>query len=202
MTSAPRPDTVASAIQATEPAPAVPTSLTDLFLSFNRLALQGFGGVLPVAQRELVERKRWLSNERFVEMLSIAQVLPGPNIINLILMIGDSFFGLRGAFAALAGMLLSPLVIVMGLAALYGEFARLPMVNGALTGMGAVAAGLIISTGLKLMKSLRKSPLGLPVALGLAGLTFVVIGLMRLPLLWLLAALAPIAIALAWRKLP
>ena len=71
----------------------------DLFLTFNRLALQGFGGVLAVAQRELVERKRWLTREQFVEMLALSQVLPGPNIVNLALMLGDRFFGLRGAVA-------------------------------------------------------------------------------------------------------
>jgi hypothetical protein len=75
---------------------------TELFRAFNRLALQGFGGVLPVAQRELVERQRWLSREQFVETLSLGQVLPGPNIVNLALMIGDRFFGLRGAIG-LAG---------------------------------------------------------------------------------------------------
>ena len=81
-----------------------PESLTHLFLAFSRLALQGFGGVLAVAQRELVERLGWMSKEEFVETLAIAQVLPGPNIVNLSMMIGDRFFGLRGAFVALAGM--------------------------------------------------------------------------------------------------
>jgi chromate transporter len=78
-------------------------SPADLFRVFNRLALQGFGGVLPVAQRVLVEQQRWLSREQFVETLSLGQVLPGPNIVNMALMIGDRFFGLRGALAALAG---------------------------------------------------------------------------------------------------
>lgn len=98
-----------------------PASLLALFLAFTRLALQGFGGVLAVAQRELVERLGWLSKEEFVEALAIAQVLPGPNVVNLSMMIGDRFFGLRGAIAALAGMLAAPAVIVLGLAALYGS---------------------------------------------------------------------------------
>ena len=63
-----------------------PASVTELFFAFNRLALQGFGGVLPVAQRELVERRRWVTRAEFVEILSLGQVLPGPNVVNLALM--------------------------------------------------------------------------------------------------------------------
>lgn len=195
------PPAVSSPVIAIEPELRQPASLTELFMSFNRLALQGFGGVLPVAQREMVERERWLSNERFVELLAVAQVLPGPNVVNLSLMIGDQFFGVRGAFVALAGMLASPLLIVLALAALYGEFASQPLVAGALHGMGAVAAGLVLSTGVKLMSSLKKNVLGQGTGLALAALTFAVIGLWRVPLLWLLAILGPIAVAMAWRKL-
>ncbi|MDB5820366.1 MAG: chromate transporter [Rhizobacter sp.] len=197
----PAPAPASSPVVAIEPEPRRPASLTELFLSFNRLALQGFGGVLPVAQRELVERERWLTNEKFVELLAVAQVLPGPNVVNLSLMIGDQFFGFRGAFVALAGMLASPLLIVLALAALYGEFAMHPAVSGALHGMGAVAAGLILSTGIKLMSSLKTNVLGQRTGLLLAAVTFAVIGLWRVPLLWLLAILGPIGVAMAWRKL-
>ncbi|MBV5336935.1 MAG: chromate transporter, partial [Deltaproteobacteria bacterium] len=79
-----------------------PTSLLDLFVSFTLLALQGFGGVLAVVQRELVERKRWLSKEEFIEEWAVAQIMPGPNVVNLALMIGGRYFGLRGALTALA----------------------------------------------------------------------------------------------------
>ena len=113
------------------------------------MALQGFGGVLAVAQLELVDRLRWLTRDEYLEVLSIGQVLPGPNIVNVSLMVGDRFFGLRGAFAALAGMLAVPLAIVLALAAAYGRWAHLPVVAGALRGMGAVAAGLVIATALK-----------------------------------------------------
>ena len=118
-----------------------PASPRELFSVFNRLALQGFGGVLPIAQRELVERRRWLTKEQFVEMLSVSQVLPGPNVVNLALMFGDRAFGLRGAVAALAGMLLVPMLVVLVLTVLYAQFAQIPAVTGALRGMGAVAAG-------------------------------------------------------------
>lgn len=178
-----------------------PESLTALFLAFTRLALQGFGGVLAVAQRELVERLGWLSKEEFVEALAIAQVLPGPNVVNLSMMIGDRFFGLRGAIAALAGMLAAPAVIVLGLAALYGQLSRHPIAVDALRGMGAVSAGLILATGIKLMPALRTSPLGRPLALTLALLAFLLIALLRWPLLTVLALLGGTGMALAWWKL-
>ena len=96
-----------------------PQSLSDLFISFTLLALQGFGGVLAVVQRELVERKQWLTHDEFVEDWAVAQIMPGPNVVNLSMMIGGRYFGLAGALAALAGMLTLPLVIVLLLALLH-----------------------------------------------------------------------------------
>lgn len=177
-----------------------PQSLGDLFRTFNWLSLQGFGGVLAVAQRELVERKQWMSREDFVEVLSVSQVLPGPNVVNMSLMIGDRHFGLRGAFTALAGMLLVPLVIVLALTALYAHYASLPWVSGALRGMGAVAAGLVISTAVKLSTTLKKGAMGVPLNAAFALLTFTAIALLRWPLVWVLLGLGPIAVALTWHR--
>ena len=178
-----------------------PTSKRELFFAFNRLALQGFGGVLPVAQRELVERRRWLTKDEFVEMLAISQVLPGPNVVNLALMFGDRAFGTRGALAALAGMLLVPMFIVLALTALYVRFDAVPMVNGALRGMGAVAAGLVLSTGFRLLGTLRRNVMGLPICLGFGTLTLIATAWLRLPLLWVIAGLGALAIAVAWYRL-
>ena len=183
------------------PAARRPAGPRELFTAFNRLALQGFGGVLAVAQVELVDRLGWLTREEFVEMLSVGQVLPGPNIVNLSLMLGDRFFGLRGAFAALAGLLALPLAIVLGLAALYGRWAHLPLVAGALRGMGAVAAGLIIATGLKLLPALKSNPLGPALAaLGCAA-TFGAVAVLRLPLVWVIGGLGALAVAAVWWRL-
>ena len=180
---------------------AVPQSLGELFFAFNRLALQGFGGVLPVAQRELVERLRWLTKDEFVEMLAVSQVLPGPNVVNLALMFGDRRFGTRGALAALGGMLLAPLLIVLALTVLYVEFDRLPMVTGALRGMGAVAAGLVLSTGLKLLVTLRRNVMGVGMGLVVGALTLFATAWLRLPLVWVIAGLGSLAIAYAWHRL-
>jgi chromate transporter len=186
---------------ATDEALAAPASLSELFFAFNRLALQGFGGVLPVAQRELVERNRWLTKDQFVEMLAISQVLPGPNVVNLALMFGDRTFGLRGALAALGGMLLAPMFVVLALTALYARFVEYPMVTGALRGMGAVAAGLVISTGFKLLGTLKRNVMGLPICLGFGALTLIATAWLRLPLVWVILGLGSLAIAVAWHQL-
>jgi chromate transporter len=178
-----------------------PTSNGDLFVTFTRLALQGFGGVLAVAQRELVERRNWVSREQFVEMLAVSQVLPGPNIVNLSLMLGDRYFGLRGAASALAGLLTVPLFIVLGLASLYAEFASVPLVAGALRGMGAVAAGLVISTAVKLFATLKTNRMGPLLGVGFALLTFLMVAWLRWPLAWVVVGLGALAVAVAWRKL-
>lgn len=178
-----------------------PESLADLFFSFTVLALQGFGGVLAVVQRELVERKRWMTREEFVEEWAVAQIMPGPNVVNLSLMIGARYFGLRGALAALAGMLAAPLAVVLALALLHARFADHPQLAGALRGMGAVAAGLITGTGLKLASALRMHPLGVPacVLLGVAG--FVAIALLRWPLAGVLLGIGGLSCVLTWRRL-
>jgi chromate transporter len=178
-----------------------PSSPLDLFVTFTLLALQGFGGVLAVTQRELCERKRWLTHAQFVEILSIGQVLPGPSVVNVALIIGDRYFGWRGAFSALAGMMTLPLVIVLALAAIYVEFAQVAAVAGALRGMAAVAAGLIIGTALRLAPSLRGTPIGGFATVTLATASFVAVALLRWPLVWVLLALGAVGMAWAWRRI-
>ena len=180
---------------------AAPANRRDLFWSFTWLALQGFGGVLAVVQRELVEEKRWLAQEQFLEDWAVAQVMPGPNVVNLSLMIGGRHFGWTGALAALAGMLSAPLVLLLLVAALYGTVADTTAAQGALRGMGAVAAGLITATGIKLIAALNKNPMGMGACTGLAGLTFVAIALFRWPLVGVLAGIGGGACLWAWRRL-
>jgi len=179
-----------------------PASTGELFVAFTLLALQGFGGVLAVAQRVLCDQKRWLSREQFVDILALAQILPGPNVCNVALMVGDRFLGWRGAFAALAGMMAVPLVIVLLLTAFYTLFASHPVVAGALRGMAAVSAGLIVGTGCKLAAALRANPLRLPWCALLLAATFAAVALLRWPLIWVILALGVVACALAWKRLP
>ena len=178
-----------------------PASPAAMFRAFNRLALQGFGGVLPVAHRELVERERWLSPQQFVELLTLGQVLPGPNIINIAIVIGDRFFGWRGALASCAGLLLLPMAIVLALTTVYQHFADNPWVVGALRGMGAVAAGLIVATAIKLSRTLKTNPMGLPACLGLGAATWLMVGYLRWPMVGVVLGLGSLGMAWAWWRL-
>ena len=182
-------------------APAAPRSPTDLFVAFTLLALQGFGGVLAVVQRELVERRKWLTQQEFVEDWAVAQILPGPNVVNLSLMIGSRHFGLRGAMAALLGMFAAPLCVLLALTMLYASFANYPAAQGALRGMGAVAAGLIGATGIKLITALQGNAMGRMACALLALATFVAVALLRLPLLAVLLTLGVAACFWAYHRL-
>jgi chromate transporter len=181
--------------------PRPPASPREVFRVFNRMALRGFGGVIAVAQHELVERERWLTKAQFLEALAVGQVLPGPNIVNVALAVGDRFHGWRGAVAALAGLMLLPTLIVVVLAALYAQFVAHPLVAGALRGMGAVAAGLVIGTAVKVAGALRANALGVPIAAGVAALTFVAIGVLRWPLVGVVVVLGSLSVAAAWWRL-
>lgn len=178
-----------------------PASPAELFRVFTALALQGFGGVLPVAQRMLVDRQRWLSREAFLELLSVSQILPGPNIVNLALIFGDRHFGWRGAAAAVLGILAAPLLLVLALALLAQQWRSQPLVADALRGMGIVAAGLVLSTACKLALALRANALGLPACAVLVTLTVLAVGVLRWPLVAVVLVLGGVALALAWWRL-
>ena len=168
----------------------------ELFLAFSQLALSGFGGVLPWAHRTLVERKGWLTQREFVDTLALGQLLPGPNIGNMAVMIGYRFAGYTGAAVAFAGLVAGPFVLMIAAGMLYQAYGALPLVQQALSGMSAVAAGLVLATGLKMTGAMKRHwrPWMLT-ALALAG-----VGALRWPLLAVVGALAPFAIAAAWRK--
>jgi len=170
-------------------------STSALFMGFLKVALSGFGGVLPFARRMIVERRRWLSEAEFLDVLSLSQFLPGPNIVNVSIIIGRRFQGVRGAIAACAGMILMPLAIVLALATLYAHFAQIDAVRGACGGVSASASGLIVATALKLARPIKESTW----QAGVCIVVFVGIALLRVPLLWVLAALCPLSVGIAWR---
>ena len=172
--------------------------LGEIFMAFLSIAQAGFGGVLPWARRMLVEKKGWLTEEGFTETLSLCQSLPGPNIVNVSVVVGSRFAGAKGALAALAGLIGAPLVIVIAAAMLYDRFGGLERLQGALGGVGAAAAGLVVATAAKLASPLlRRQPL---LATPFIALAFVGVGILRYPLAWVLLALAPISIAVVWRR--
>ena len=170
-------------------------SASELFRTFAEMSIYGFGGVMPWARRMLVDRRRWLDDREFAELLAVGQILPGPNICNIAVIVGYRHCGLRGALAAAMGLLLAPFFIVLALGALYHRFGALATVQGALRGMMAVAAGLVLMTGVKLAQSQPRTVRGL--VFGLLSLTTV--GILHLPLGWVMLVLIPDALVVEWR---
>jgi chromate transporter len=172
-----------------------------LVLCFLEMGLSGFGGVLPWARRGLVEKRGWLTEQEFAEVLSLAQFLPGPNVANVSMYVGNRFAGWRGALAAFCGLMLAPSVIAVSAAALYGHFSDAGPLRAAIGGVSSAAAGLVMATGLKMARPLWPRP----EALLFAALGFLMVGPLGWPLVPVLLALVPASIAAAvlaarWRR--
>ena len=145
-------------------------------------------------RRTLVQRKGWLTDAQFVELLGMSQVLPGPVAFNLTLMIGHRLGGYRGAAAAGAGLVGPPLCIIGALGFAYGYAGTLPLVQSALRGMSFVATGLVLANALGLAAALPRRPV--PWLFVLA--VFVAVALLHFPLLGVMGTLAPFAVAITW----
>lgn len=182
----------------TEPEPPRPVpSLPDLFLTYGKIGLIGFGGINAWARRVLVEEKRWLTDQDYAETLGLGQVLPGPNALNAAIMVGDRFHGTAGAIAAPSAMFGGPLVLLAGLAVFYDAYGDVPTVRAVLAGVAAAAAGMVLGTAAKMTQKLRPPPALL--AVGLVAL--VAAGVFRVPLPVTVLGLAPFGIWAAWRAM-
>jgi chromate transporter len=152
--------------------------LRALFFGFSSVGLSGFGGVLPFARRMLVEERRWMTPEEFNAQLGLCQFLPGPNVINLAVVVGKRFHGLSGAVVAPLGLLAGPLVIVLLLALLYDRYGSLPLAQSMLRGIAAVGVGLLFAMAWRMGMALKDKPLFLPFTV----LTVAAIAVLRWPM--------------------
>jgi chromate transporter len=173
-------------------------ALTELFVSFVKVALSGFGGALPWARRMIVEQKGWMTAQEFNEAFALSQFLPGPNVVNFSVVFGARFGGAAGAAAAFLGLMLPPLVIVLVLAALYARYGDMPALGRILSGVTCAAVGLLIAVVAKMAMPLFKerrdwAPL-------IAVVAFAGVAILRWPLPYVFLGLAPVSIALAWFK--
>jgi len=177
--------------------PADPKTVTalDLFLGFLKIGLLGFGGVATVARHVIVNERQWLTEKGYAEVLGLGQVLPGGNVLNASVMIGERFAGWSGTVASLAGLLLMPLVILISLASLYEHFAASIIVQEATRGSAAAAAGMVIGMALKMTRKLKPTR----ATLTIGALTFGAVGLLRWPLPAVVLVLTPLAIWAAFR---
>lgn len=169
---------------------------TQLFISFSKIGLSGFGGVLPWARRTLVEQDKILTSEEFSAILGICQIVPGPNIVNLAVCVGSRFGGARGAFAAVMGLTLGPICVVMLLALLYAHYSYIESVKGILRGISAVGVGLIASTGFKMLRD----EFQFPAMFLVVGITILAASYFHLGLGWVVLISSPLALFLAQKK--
>ncbi len=172
-------------------------SLGELAWTFNHIALASFGGGLSAWSREvLVVEKEWIGEQEFLSALTMCRILPGANQVNLAVFVGAQLRGVRGALAALVGLICLPLAFVLGTAYVYFRFKEVPAVKGALHGASAAAVALtlamVIQTGRKALTSAA--------AVALFGAAFVLSGLVRWPLPLTLAVLAPLSLLWAWPR--
>ena len=166
-------------------------SLLELFTGFLLIGLMGFGGIASSANYVIVERNRWLNPKDFVEMFGICSILPGGNFMNATVMIGDRYQGPMGSVVGLFGLLFMPLLILLGIAVTYDHFSYLPDVRAATGGAASAAAGMILGSAARMGKGVRW---GLP-SVSLAVATFVLVGIIRLPLWSIMLTLVPVSVA-------
>ena len=166
-----------------------------LFARFLKMGLLGFGGVLPWARRVIVDERRWLDDREFAELIGFCQVLPGPNVVNLSVIIGARSHGPLGSLIAVTGILLVPVGLMLAIAVFYASVAHDALARNAIAGASAAAAGLILGTALRLLFRARPPLRGL--VIGAAA--FVAVGVLQWPLLWVIVGLIPIAVAAEWR---
>ena len=149
-----------------------------LFFAFLKIGLCGFGGVATWTRRVIVEERAWLNEQDYAELLGVASILPGANTVNISVLLGDRYRGITGSLCALTGLLFMPLVILFAIAALYERFSVQMDVKNGVAGAAAATAGLVIGTGLKMMRNLK--PDGLALASG--GTIFLAVGLLHVSL--------------------
>jgi chromate transporter len=170
--------------------PLVP--LFDLMMVFFRVGVTSFGGSTAAwLYRELVERRGWLDEEHFLTALTLAQVLPGANPVNLSIYVGSQLRGAIGGVVAALGMIGPPFCIILTLGFLYREFGSSPTAHAILGGLAAVGVGMTLSIGVKLARKVRK-----PVPVLIAAALFVTVGVLHWPMLPVVSVLTPLSIGL------
>lgn len=171
--------------------------LGRILFAFFRLGCTAFGGgTAGWLYREMVLTRRWIDDREYLALLAVGQVMPGANGVKMTVLIGQRLHGAAGAAVALFGLLAGPLAIVVAIGALYGGFGGEAIVHRMLDGAAAAVIGLTFATGLRsLAKGAPKPP-----ALAFAAATVLAVGVLRWPMLPVIAVLAPASIALAFAE--
>ena len=170
-------------------------SRSQLFASFLKMGLLGFGGVLPWARRVIVDERHWLSDREFAELIGLCQILPGPNVVNLAVIVGTRSRGPVGALLAVGALLFVPVGVMLLIAMFYAEVASVSYVRDGIAAASAAAAGLILGTATRLLLQARPPLRGMLTG----GAAFVAVGLLHWPLFWVIVVLIAVGITAEWR---
>lgn len=134
--------------------------LLKMFLTMFKIGLFTFGGgyaMIAVMERELIEQKKWLSHEEFLDLIAIAESTPGPLAINSATYIGYKVIGVLGSVFCTLGVVLPSFIIIFTISLFFDKFLELQVVGYAFRGIQACVGFLIFSAGIKMFKSLKKS---------------------------------------------
>ncbi|HJT08220.1 MAG TPA: chromate transporter [Stellaceae bacterium] len=185
---------MSSAPRAEPPAPAR-VSLLAVLGVFAKIGLMSFGGALSGwMHREIVVRRRWMDEADFLSGLALGQIMPGANVANLSLYIGQRLRGGIGAVVALVGMLLPPMIVVVVLGVLYGRVAGILWLHRFIDGVAAAAIGLTILVGIRASRRVERRLGPLTILL----LLFLTVGVLRWPMVPVVICVTPASVALAW----
>jgi len=153
--------------------PSGPGNIVSLMLGLARLGILGFGGVGPQAYHFFVEQSGWLTADEFAEGYSLAQALPGANVVNLCAILGDRWFGPFGAIAAVSAITVPPLVVVLIAASALAHVTRAPRFVAAECAVVAASAGLILATAYRVLSTIARRR---TIAVGIAGAVAFAVG--------------------------
>ena len=168
-----------------------PVPLLDLFLQFLIVGAVSFGGGIIAYERILlVEKRKWLTADQFMAYLAISQTMPGLNSVNLAVLTGDYLRGIKGSVIALLGLVLPGSTLVLLLGFVYTALTDHAITVLLLTGIAAGATGLLAAVTYRIGDEHWKKP----ISLLLIATTFVLMSIVKLPLLEVLAIMAPISL--------
>jgi chromate transporter len=175
-----------------------PPSLASLFTSFVSIGMMSFGGGLAAwTRREVVQRRGWLDDKQFLSGYALSQLVPGATNVNLAVFIGTQMRGTAGAVACFCGLTALPVIIVLALGFLYlhsqGGVGG-PWISLALGGMGAVAIGLNLGTGVRLA---RRNISGV-IPIVITAIVALSIGVAGFSLVHVLLVMMPVSLVAAW----
>ncbi len=185
------------------PVPPASPTLAALFGGFVSIGMSSFGGGLTAwVRREIVQRRGWLDDKQFLSGYALSQLVPGATNVNLAVFIGTQLRGAPGALACFTGLTTPPLLIALILGALYFGMRGMPggvSLSIALSGMGAVAIGLNLGTGIRL----ARGRVGRVVPALIIATVALSVGVAGLPLLKVLGVMIPVSLAAAfWSRRP